>query len=210
MPHLSQLPKGGPESCGGVTRSEKALVSQCALRAPIGVPFRQKALRYQRTARSVLNRAGQPPACPVICRASQAVRAVLERAGSCQQAADRSWIDGSHISHRLAHVKPLQHFLALMRSHLAWAPKLHASILGTLAPRPSWRGSAHARTPPGCEALPLCALKANQHARRRWPPNAGPRQRVRFHRYESAVASCAARCECLARLAQLTKRRKSE
>src|SRR5262249_14484361 len=36
--------------CSGVTRSEKAFVSQCAPEAPIGVIFRQKALRYQRTA----------------------------------------------------------------------------------------------------------------------------------------------------------------
>ena len=42
---------------GGVTRSEKAFVSQCAPEAPIGVTFRQKLLRYQRTAHSVLNRA---------------------------------------------------------------------------------------------------------------------------------------------------------
>src|SRR5262249_2385665 len=42
--------------CSGVTRSEKAFVSQCAPEAPIGVTFRQKVLRYQRTARSVLNR----------------------------------------------------------------------------------------------------------------------------------------------------------
>src|SRR5262249_38172823 len=70
-----------------------------------------------------------------VYRASQADRAVLERAGS-YQAADRSRIDGigpSYISHRLARVKPLQRFLALMRSHLAGALKLHASILGTLA-----------------------------------------------------------------------------
>jgi hypothetical protein len=170
----------------------------------------QRGRAGRRTAQSVLNRAGQPPPVLSFAAPHRPARAVLERAGSCQQAADRSRIDGSHISHRLAHVKPLQHFLALMRSHLAGTPKLHASILGTLAPRPSWRGSAHARTPPGCEALPLCALKANQHARRGCPPNAGPRQRVRFHRYESAVASCPARCECLARLAQLTKRGKSE
>src|SRR5262249_21201949 len=43
--------------CGGVTCSGKALVSQCAPEAPIGVTFRQKALRYQRTAQSVLNQA---------------------------------------------------------------------------------------------------------------------------------------------------------
>src|SRR5215472_13236752 len=42
--------------CSGVTRSEKAFVSQCAPEAPIGVTFRQKVLRYQRTAQSVLNR----------------------------------------------------------------------------------------------------------------------------------------------------------
>src|SRR6516225_840600 len=42
---------------GGVTCSGKALVSQCAPEAPIGVTFRQKALRYQRTAQSVLNQA---------------------------------------------------------------------------------------------------------------------------------------------------------
>jgi hypothetical protein len=40
-----------------VACSGKALVSQCAPEAPIGVTFRQKALRYQRTAQSVLNRA---------------------------------------------------------------------------------------------------------------------------------------------------------
>src|SRR5262249_44897978 len=44
---------------GGVTCSGKALVSQCAPEAPIGVTFRQKALRYQRTAQSVLNRGGK-------------------------------------------------------------------------------------------------------------------------------------------------------
>jgi len=61
--------------------------------------------------------------------------AQFERAGRCQ-AADRSRIEGigpSHISHRLARAKPLQRFLALMRSHLAGAPELHASILGTFA-----------------------------------------------------------------------------
>jgi hypothetical protein len=42
---------------GGVTCSGKAFVSQCTPEAPIGVTFRQKALRYQRTAQSVLNRA---------------------------------------------------------------------------------------------------------------------------------------------------------
>src|SRR5262249_33479107 len=47
--------------CSGVTRSEKAFVSQCAPEAPIGVTFRQKALRYQRTAQSVLNRAASRP-----------------------------------------------------------------------------------------------------------------------------------------------------
>jgi hypothetical protein len=36
--------------CSGVIRSEKAFVSQCAPEAPIGVTFRQKVLRYQRTA----------------------------------------------------------------------------------------------------------------------------------------------------------------
>jgi len=43
--------------CSGVTRSEKAFVSQCAPEAPIGVTFREKVLRYQRTAQSVLNQA---------------------------------------------------------------------------------------------------------------------------------------------------------
>ena len=47
--------------CSGVTRSEKAFVSQCAPEAPIGVTFRQKVLRYQRTAQSVLNRGGALP-----------------------------------------------------------------------------------------------------------------------------------------------------
>src|SRR5262249_55560181 len=42
--------------CSGVTRSEKAFVSQCVPEAPIAVTFRQKVLRYQRTAQSVLNR----------------------------------------------------------------------------------------------------------------------------------------------------------
>jgi hypothetical protein len=41
---------------GGVTCAGKAFVSQCAPKAPIGVTFRQKVLRYQRTAQSVLNR----------------------------------------------------------------------------------------------------------------------------------------------------------
>jgi hypothetical protein len=41
---------------GGVTCSGKAFVSQCAPKAPIGVTFRQKVLRYQRTAYFVLNR----------------------------------------------------------------------------------------------------------------------------------------------------------
>jgi len=44
---------------GGVTCSGEALVSQCAPEAPIGVTFRQKASRYQRTARFVLNRGGK-------------------------------------------------------------------------------------------------------------------------------------------------------
>src|SRR5262249_42829223 len=102
---------------------------------PNGDTSRQKTLRYQQTARSALNRAASRRPAASVCRASQADRAVLERAGSCQ-AADRSRIDGigpSHISHRLARVKPLQRFLALMSSHLAGAPKFHASILGTLA-----------------------------------------------------------------------------
>src|SRR5262249_43762076 len=42
-----------------VTCSGKAFVSQCAPEAPIGVTFRQKVLRYQRTAQSVLNRGGK-------------------------------------------------------------------------------------------------------------------------------------------------------
>ena len=37
--------------CGGDTRREKPLVSQCAAEAPIGDTFRQKTLRYQQTAR---------------------------------------------------------------------------------------------------------------------------------------------------------------
>jgi len=45
---------------GGVTCSGKAFVSQCAPEAPIGVTFRQKVLRYQRTAYFVLNRATTP------------------------------------------------------------------------------------------------------------------------------------------------------
>jgi hypothetical protein len=47
--------------CSGVTRSEKAFVSQCAPEAPLGVTFRQKLLRYQRTAYFVLNRAASRP-----------------------------------------------------------------------------------------------------------------------------------------------------
>ena len=43
--------------CGGVSCSGKAFVSQCAPEAPIGVTFRQKVVRYQQTAQSVLNRA---------------------------------------------------------------------------------------------------------------------------------------------------------
>src|SRR5262249_51026962 len=49
---------------GGVTCSGKAFVSQCAPEAPIGVTFRQKVLRYQRTAYFVLNRAS--PAHPAV------------------------------------------------------------------------------------------------------------------------------------------------
>src|SRR5262249_61452932 len=52
---------------GGVTCSGKALVSQCAPEAPIGVTFRQKALRYQRTAQSVLNRGVGRPALNYAC-----------------------------------------------------------------------------------------------------------------------------------------------
>jgi len=44
---------------GGATCSGKAFVSQCAPGMPIGATFQQKVLRYQQTARSVLNRGGK-------------------------------------------------------------------------------------------------------------------------------------------------------
>ena len=44
---------------GGATCSGKAFVSQCAPEIPIGATSRQKVLRYQQMARSVLNR-GRP------------------------------------------------------------------------------------------------------------------------------------------------------
>jgi hypothetical protein len=47
--------------CGGDTRPEKAFSSQCALQVPIGDTSRQKTLRYQQTARPVLNRARMRP-----------------------------------------------------------------------------------------------------------------------------------------------------
>jgi len=40
----------------GDTRPEKAFSSQCVLYVPIGDTSRQKGLRYQQTARPVLNR----------------------------------------------------------------------------------------------------------------------------------------------------------
>src|SRR5262249_61915592 len=52
---------------GGVTCSGKALVSQCAPETPIGVTSRQKALRYQRTGQSVLNRGVGRPALNYAC-----------------------------------------------------------------------------------------------------------------------------------------------
>src|SRR5262249_55251610 len=52
---VDRVPLAGALVCGGVTCSGEALVSQCAPEAPIGVTFREKALRYQRTAQSVLN-----------------------------------------------------------------------------------------------------------------------------------------------------------
>jgi hypothetical protein len=62
---------------GGVTRSGKALVSQCVPEALSGVTFRQKVLRYQRTAQSVLNRDDQG----VQCRYFR-IRPVINRRGS--------------------------------------------------------------------------------------------------------------------------------
>src|SRR5262249_39097675 len=52
---------------GGDTCSGKAFVSQCATETPCGDTSRQKALRYQQTARSVLNRGGAlpTPSCAV-------------------------------------------------------------------------------------------------------------------------------------------------
>jgi hypothetical protein len=80
-----------------VACSGKALVSQCAPEAPIGVTFRQKALRYQRTAQSVLNRAASrsvhafhsrrpwrtPPSRP---RASPRGQCVGVRSSGCPKA----------------------------------------------------------------------------------------------------------------------------
>ena len=68
-------------------------------------------------------------------RASQADRAVHERARSSQPADGRS-IDSvgpRHIGHRLTSSKALQRFLALMRRHLARTSEAHAAILRTLA-----------------------------------------------------------------------------
>src|SRR5262249_30572381 len=62
---IKRRPASKTNARGGVTRSEKAFVSQCAPEAPIGVTFRQKVLRYQRTAQSVLNRGvGRPLKVP--------------------------------------------------------------------------------------------------------------------------------------------------
>src|SRR5262249_41959748 len=70
---------------GGVTCSGKALVSQCAPEAPLGVTFRQKVLRYQRTAQSVLNRGGKalsrrrdPAQCLIQRSTASGVRPSLE------------------------------------------------------------------------------------------------------------------------------------
>src|SRR6516225_7013603 len=78
-------------SCGprarcrrGDTRSGKAFVSQCATETPCGDTQRQKAL--QQNAQFVLNRAASRRPAASVCRASQADRAVLERAGSREPA----------------------------------------------------------------------------------------------------------------------------
>src|SRR5262249_8782773 len=61
------------------------LVSQCAPEAPLGVTFRQKVLRYQRTAQSVLNRGGKslsrgrdPAQCLIQRSTASGVRPSLE------------------------------------------------------------------------------------------------------------------------------------
>ena len=78
-------------SCGprarcrrGDTRSGKAFVSQCATETPCGDTQRQKAL--QQNAQFVLNRAASRRPAASVCRASQADRAVLERACSREPA----------------------------------------------------------------------------------------------------------------------------
>jgi hypothetical protein len=72
-------------------------ISCVTCRSNVSAGPKRSGRKANGTIRSESSRAAA--ACPVVCRASQAARAVLERAGSCQQAADRSRIDGSHISH---------------------------------------------------------------------------------------------------------------
>src|SRR6516164_3005604 len=82
-------------------------------------------------------RPAQSPAVEptTVCRASQGGRAVLERAGRCQPPDGRAIdvIGPRHIGHRLAGVKALQCFLALMGRHLAWATEPDTALLGALA-----------------------------------------------------------------------------
>jgi hypothetical protein len=77
----------------GVTRSGKALVSQCVPEAPIGVTFRQKVVQYQQTAQYVLNRAASrvcPPSLP-----PPILRECRQR-GLLAASATLDWLDVMH------------------------------------------------------------------------------------------------------------------
>jgi len=109
-----------------------------------------------------------------------ASRAVLERAGS-RQPANRGSINGigpRHIGHRLARMKALERFLALMRRHLGGTAELHASGLRTDS----------TLTRPGADQFALELRKAAEHGQHQ--PAVG-RRRIGpaiFERFEASTA----------------------
>src|SRR5262249_4031644 len=102
---------------------------------PIGDTSRRKVLRYQQTARYVLNRAASRRPAASVCRASQADRAVLERAGSREPATrgPAHTVGARQISLRSAVSEPLGGLWAVVGCQVGRAAEFHASGLGAFA-----------------------------------------------------------------------------
>src|SRR5262249_33245164 len=98
-----------------------------------GLPMQR--LDLLKPARSVLNRAASRRPAASVCRASQADRAGLERAGS-REPANRGLahtVGARQIGLHSAVSEPLEGLLALVGCQLDRAAEFHASGLGALA-----------------------------------------------------------------------------